>query len=335
MSAPLLRVGGLVKRFETPAGVVSAVDGVTLELKAGETLGLVGESGCGKSTLGKTIVRLYEPEQGRIELDGHDITHLNARQLRPLRRNMQMIFQDPFASLNPRSTIARILEEPFIVHGTHDRKERAERVAWLMQRVGLRQEHGARLPHEFSGGQRQRIGIARALALSPKLIVCDEPVSALDVSVRAQVLNLLADLRDEFGLAYLFISHDLSVVRHVSDFIAVMYLGRIVESGPAPEIWSQPRHPYTQALLSAVPHTKAMQRHPRIPLAGEIPSPLAPPSGCRFRTRCPLATSICAEAQPVMKPMAEHHFAACHHIDAAADNRSVAVPEVHAGVSKS
>ena len=313
----ILRVDDLTKHFKTAAGTVHALDGVTLEVGNGETLGLVGESGCGKSTLGKTIVRLYEPDAGHVELDGVDISHLGQAALRPLRRQMQMIFQDPFASLNPRSTVGRILEEPMIVHAKGNRLERRDRVAWLMEKVGLRPDQAARLPHEFSGGQRQRIGIARALALSPKLIVCDEPVSALDVSVRAQVINLLADLRDEFGLAYLFISHDLSVVRHVADRIAVMYLGRLVEAGPAAEIWSRPRHPYTQALLSAVPHVYAKGRRARVQLSGDLPSPLDPPSGCRFRTRCPLATAVCAETSPPMLSVSTAHFAACHHIDRA------------------
>ena len=314
MSAHLLRVNDLTKHFATPGGTVHALDGVTLEVAEGETLGLVGESGCGKSTLGKTLVRLYEPDAGHVELMGTDISHLGAARLRPLRRQMQMIFQDPFASLNPRSTVARILEEPMLVHGAGSRMDRRAKVAALMQRVGLRPEHGARLPHEFSGGQRQRIGIARALALSPKLVICDEPVSALDVSVRAQVLNLLADLRDEMGLAYLFISHDLSVVRHISDRIAVMYLGRIVEVGPAAMLWDRPLHPYTEALLSAVPTTNAAQRRTRMPLEGDLPSPIDPPSGCRFRTRCPRATAVCAAEVPPMRRYAPAHLAACHHI---------------------
>jgi oligopeptide/dipeptide ABC transporter ATP-binding protein len=314
MTPSLLRVDDLTKHFHTPSGTVHALDGVTLDIAAGETLGLVGESGCGKSTLGKTLVRLYEPDAGKVALDGVDISHLGPAKLRPLRPQMQMIFQDPFASLNPRSTVARILEEPMIVHRTHGRAERKARVAALMQRVGLRPEQGARLPHEFSGGQRQRIGIARALALSPKLVICDEPVSALDVSVRAQVLNLLADLRDEMGLAYLFISHDLSVVRHVADRIAVMYLGRLVEVGPAYEVWSAPLHPYTEALLSAVPSTQPAHRRTRVQLEGDLPSPLDPPSGCRFRTRCPKATSLCATEVPPMRRYAPGHLAACHHI---------------------
>jgi oligopeptide/dipeptide ABC transporter ATP-binding protein len=314
MTPSLLRVGDLTKHFQTPSGTVHALDGVTLDIAAGETLGLVGESGCGKSTLGKTLVRLYEPDAGQVELAGVDISHLGPARLRPLRPQMQMIFQDPFASLNPRSTVARILEEPMIVHRTHGRAERKARVAALMQRVGLRPEQGARLPHEFSGGQRQRIGIARALSLSPKLVICDEPVSALDVSVRAQVLNLLADLRDEMGLAYLFISHDLSVVRHVADRIAVMYLGRLVEVGPAYEVWSAPLHPYTEALLSAVPSTQPAHRRTRVRLEGDLPSPLDPPSGCRFRTRCPKSTSLCATEVPPMRRYAPGHLAACHHI---------------------
>ena len=321
----LLRVDDLTKHFHTPAGAVHALDGVTLEVAAGETLGLVGESGCGKSTLGKTLVRLYEPDGGHVELLGVDISHLGAARLRPLRREMQMIFQDPFASLNPRSTVARILEEPMLVHRTGNRAERRARVAGLLQRVGLRPEHGTRLPHEFSGGQRQRIGIARALALSPKLVICDEPVSALDVSVRAQVLNLLAELRDEMGLAYLFISHDRSVVRHVADRIAVMYLGQIVETGPAAAVWSEPLHPYTQALLSAVPSTRGTHRRTRLPLAGDLPSPLDPPSGCRFRTRCPQATAVCAAEAPPMRRFAPGHLAACHHVGGPAFNPAAEV----------
>ena len=315
MMRHVLRVDDLTKHFRTPSGTVHALDSVTLEVAEGETLGLVGESGCGKSTLGKTLVRLYEPDSGHVELMGTDISHLSPAKLRPLRRQMQMIFQDPFASLNPRSTVSRILEEPMIVHGGTSRAERRARVAALMERVGLRPEHGARLPHEFSGGQRQRIGIARALALSPKLVICDEPVSALDVSVRAQVLNLLADLRDEMGLAFLFISHDLSVVRHVADRIAVMYLGRIVEVGPAADLWSGPLHPYTEALLSAVPSTVAERRRTRMPLDGDVPSPLDPPSGCRFRTRCPRATAVCAAEAPPMRRYAAGHLAACHHVE--------------------
>ncbi len=326
MTAHLLRVDDLTKHFKTPGGTVHALDGVTLEVAPGETLGLVGESGCGKSTLGKTLVRLYEPDAGQVELMGIDISHSGPAKLRPLRREMQMIFQDPFASLNPRSTVARILEEPMLVHGIGRRAERRARVAALMQRVGLRPEQGARLPHEFSGGQRQRIGIARALALSPKLVICDEPVSALDVSVRAQVLNLLAELRDEMGLAYLFISHDLSVVRHVADRIAVMYLGRIVEVGPAPGVWSGPLHPYTEALLSSVPSTRATHRRTRVTLEGDLPSPLDPPSGCRFRTRCHKATSVCAAQTPPMRRFAPGHLAACHHVDAPA---LLAAPEVY------
>ncbi|MGI4951548.1 MAG: ABC transporter ATP-binding protein [Janthinobacterium lividum] len=316
MTAHILRVDDLTKHFHTPGGTVHALDGVTLEVAPGETLGLVGESGCGKSTLGKTLVRLYEPDAGHVELMGVDISHLGPARLRPLRREMQMIFQDPFASLNPRSTVARILEEPMLVHRTGNRLDRKAKVTALMQRVGLRPEHGARLPHEFSGGQRQRIGIARALALSPKLVICDEPVSALDVSVRAQVLNLLAELRDEMGLAYLFISHDLSVVRHVADRIAVMYLGRIVEVGPAAELWSGPLHPYTEALLSAVPSTRASHRRTRLPIEGDLPSPLNPPSGCRFRTRCLKATALCAAETPPMRRYAPGHLAACHHVGA-------------------
>ncbi len=319
----VLRIAGLRKYFKVRGGTVHALDGIDLAIRPGETLGLVGESGCGKSTLGKTLMRLHEPDAGELHLMGRDISHLLQRALRPLRRDMQMIFQDPYASLNPRSTVARILEEPMIVHGAGTLAERAERVAWLMQRVGLRPEQGARLPHEFSGGQRQRIGIARALALQPRLIICDEPVSALDVSVRAQVINLLADLQREFGLSYLFVSHDLSVVRHVADRVAVMYLGRIVEIGDRASIWRRPAHPYTRALMAAAPRPDPTLRHqPRPMLEGDVPSPIDPPSGCRFRTRCPQATVRCAEQAPVLQDLGGGQMAACHHIDLSALRRS-------------
>ena len=313
---PLLQVVGLSKRFATRAGVVHALDDVTLEVGAAETLGLVGESGCGKSTFCKTLLRLYEPDAGQIILLGEDISHLGRSKLRPLRRHLQMIFQDPYASLNPRSTVGRILEEPLIVHGVGDSAQRRERVAWLMQRVGLRPEQAARLPHEFSGGQRQRIGIARAIALQPKLVICDEPVSALDVSVRAQVINLLADLQREFGISYLFISHDLTVVRHVADRVAVMYLGRIFETADRQRLWTQPAHPYTRALLAAAPRTDPSARGQRRPLLeGDVPSPLNPPSGCRFRTRCPHATEVCADSVPPLRPLNPGQLVACHHAE--------------------
>ena len=310
----VLLVNDLVKHF--PAGdgrVVHAVDGVSLELDRGETLSLVGESGCGKSTLGKTIMQLHAPTSGSVMVEGREITRLPKRALRTLRRDLQMVFQDPFASLNPRVTVGRALEEPLIVQNQGARKERRERVAWLLEKVGLPADAAGRHPHEFSGGQRQRIGIARALALNPKVIICDEPVSALDVSVRAQVLNLLADLKEEFGLAYLFISHDLSVVEYVSDRVAVMYLGRIVEVARREDLWARPLHPYTRALLDAAPVADPSRRRARRPrLTGEVPSPTNPPSGCRFRTRCPIAIPRCAEEVPHLTDARDRHMVACH-----------------------
>ena len=296
----LLRVDGLTKHFRTPAGTVHALDGVTLEVAAGETLGLVGESGCGKSTLGKTLVRLYEPDAGHVELLGVDISHLGPARLRPLRREMQMIFQDPFASLNPRSTVARILEEPMLVHRTGTRAERKARVAALLQRVGLRPEHGARLPHEFSGGQRQRVGIARALAVEPSVIIADEPVSALDVSVQAQIVNLFLELQERLGLALLFITHDLRLVRHIAHRTAVMYLGRIVETGPTEAMFTAPRHPYTAALMSAVPQVDPGARRRGPAVQGELPSAIAPPPGCPFHPRCPIAVARCTIDPPAL-----------------------------------
>jgi oligopeptide/dipeptide ABC transporter ATP-binding protein len=314
----LLRVENLSKRFPVRDGVVHALDDVSFTIEAGQTLGLVGESGCGKSTLGKTVLRLHQPDTGRILLEGQDLVGLDPSALRPLRRHVQMIFQDPYASLNPRATVGRILTEPLQVHGMGTVSERRERVEWLMQRVGLRPEHIDRLPHEFSGGQRQRIGIARALALSPKLVVCDEPVSALDVSVRAQVINLLTGLQREFGLSYLFVSHDLSVVRHLADRVAVMYLGRIVEIGDRRRLWAAPAHPYTQALLMSAPIADPSQRdRPRALLQGDVPSPLNPPSGCCFRTRCPHATDVCAAMVPPLRTLEGDHAVACHHIPVA------------------
>ncbi|HUF19800.1 MAG TPA: dipeptide ABC transporter ATP-binding protein [Burkholderiales bacterium] len=313
---PLVSVAGLEVHFPTRHGVVRAVDGVDLDVCEAETVGLVGESGCGKTTLGKSILRLVNPTAGSIRLNGTEISNMTRSELRPLRRQVQMIFQDPYASLNPRHRVGRILEEPMIVHGIGTPAQRREKVAWLMSKVGLRPDAARRHPHEFSGGQRQRIGIARALALEPKLIVCDEPVSALDVSVRAQVINLLADLRKELGLAYLFISHDLSVVQHVSDRIAVMYLGRIVEIADRATLWTQPMHPYTQALISAVPVPNPKSATKRLILEGDLPSPLNPPSGCRFRTRCPIATELCAREDPALRTMAPGHQVACHHAGA-------------------
>ena len=314
MTHNILVVNDLVKHFPVGHGrVVQAVDGVSLELAAGETLSLVGESGCGKSTLGKTIMRLHPATAGSVQINGQDIVAAHGPALRQMRRAMQMIFQDPYASLNPRVSVGRSIEEPLIVHGLGNRRERRERVAWLLAKVGLPADAGARHPHEFSGGQRQRIGIARALALQPSVVICDEPVSALDVSVRAQVLNLLTDLQAEFGLAYLFISHDLSVVEYISDRVAVMYLGRIVEVAPREALWRTPLHPYTRALLDAAPRVDPTQRRVRrARLEGEIPSPIDPPSGCRFRTRCPISIARCAEVSPPLLTAGPGHFVACH-----------------------
>jgi peptide/nickel transport system ATP-binding protein len=296
--------------------VVHAVDGVSLEVRSGETLGIVGESGCGKSTLGRLLVRLHEPTSGSVHFDGQDITTLSRRQLRPFRRELQMIFQDPYASLNPRKRVGQILEDPFRIHGALSGAETKRRVRALLETVGLSADHVNRYPHEFSGGQRQRIGVARALALNPKVIVADEPVSALDVSIQAQVINLLDDLQDEFDLTYVFIAHDLGVVHHVSDRIAVMYLGVVVEVGPSDELFLQPVHPYTEALLSAIPAIEGEQeevRRERIVLEGEVPSPVAPPSGCRFHTRCRYATEICKVERPPLVDHGGSRFAACHH----------------------
>lgn len=316
MASPILSLSELAMHFPTRAGLVRAVDGVSLDIAPGETVGLVGESGCGKSTLGKTAMRLTRPTAGSIRLEGNEISDLSRSALRPWRPKLQMVFQDPYAALNPRLTVGRTLEEPLIVHGRGSAVERRDRVRWLADKVGLRPEALQRHPHEFSGGQRQRIGIARALALEPKLVICDEPVSALDVSVRAQVINLLMDLKRDLGLAYLFISHDLAVVEHVSDRIAVMYLGKLVELADRRTLWTRPLHPYTQALMAAVPLTdprRATDRKP-IMLDGDLPSPLDPPSGCRFRTRCPIAVAQCAEREPPLRPLAPGHFVACDRI---------------------
>ena len=322
---PLLRVRNLRKYFSVRrglllgvAGYIKAVDGISFDLTRGETLGLVGESGCGKSTLGRTILRLAEPTEGVIEFNGSDITRLPARRMKPLRRQMQMIFQDPVGSLDPRMKVADIVAEGLRIHGIKGSSQRSAMVRQVLERVGLHAEYSDRFPHEFSGGQRQRIGIARALALSPELIVADEPVSALDVSIQSQVLNLLVELKREFGLTYIFVAHNLAVVAYISDRIAVMYLGKVVELAPSAELYRQPLHPYTRTLLSAIPTGDPNHRRQRIKLSGDVPTPFHPPSGCHFRTRCPLARKkgtqdgICAEREPELLEHRPGHTVACH-----------------------
>lgn len=315
----LLEVTNLKKHFPIKGGVFSrtigfvyAVDDVSFTVNKGETLGLVGESGCGKSTTGRTILRLIEPTDGKIHFEGQDITALDKNAMRSLRREMQIIFQDPYASLNPRMTVGSIIGEPLEIHKIAKGSEKTERVASLLQKVGLRAEDMRKYPHEFSGGQRQRIGIARALALNPKLIVCDEPVSALDVSIQAQVINLLEDLQEEFGLSYLFIAHNLNVVEHISNRVAVMYLGQIVELASDADLYNNPQHPYTEALLSAVPIPDPTVSKKRIILEGDVPSPIDPPSGCHFHTRCMYKEKICEEEAPEFKHIGGGHWVACH-----------------------
>ncbi|MEH7382724.1 dipeptide ABC transporter ATP-binding protein [Bacillus sp. JJ1533] len=319
MPETLLEVKDLQKHFPIKSGVlqkqtgaVKAVDGVSFSLHKGETLGLVGESGCGKSTTGRMLMRLLEPTGGNIIFEDRDLMSLSNSEMRKMRKDIQMVFQDPFASLNPRHTVEKIIEEPLIVHGLGNRQERKKRVRELLEIVGLNSYHAKRYPHQFSGGQRQRIGIARALAVKPKLIIADEPVSALDVSIQSQVLNLLEDLQKDFDLTYLFIAHDLGVVRHISDRVGVMYLGRIVELTDSDRLYESPKHPYTEALLSSVPIPDPDHKQERIILSGDVPSPSNPPTGCPFHTRCPKAMDICKQVVPTLQEVEQGHYTACH-----------------------
>ncbi len=322
MAEVLLQVKNLVKHFPITQGIifqkkigaVHAVDDVSFDIYKGETLGLVGESGCGKSTTGRTIIQLYRPTSGQVLFEGIDLVSLKGEALRKTRRRMQMIFQDPYASLNPRMTIGEIIAEPLLIHRIVDNASAREKVSELLKLVGLNPQYANRYPHEFSGGQRQRVGVARSLSLEPSLIICDEPISALDVSIQAQVVNLLEDLQEKFNLTYLFIAHDLSMVHHISDRIAVMYLGVIVELANNKELFDRPLHPYSRALLSAVPVPDPIieMKRQRLLLQGDVPSPVNPPSGCRFRTRCPIAKEVCAQEKPEMVEYSKLHFAACH-----------------------